>query len=673
MYPTNFSGPLLSDKKFFSELIDLNLSGLEEIKELLIKEDYKACRKVFAKFFKSYLEPNKYFKSSSGSLEGNTLDENGSYCLPTNEAIIEDAEKACRHYMVSCGTPSDFGENKVDWYSNPTYNGYKEWPWQLSRHAELSTLATAYSMTKNEKYAYACAELFDSWVKQAEAPAPLTGHGETLSWRTIECGIRQGGCWPYVIHTFYKTEAFNEDIITDWCKSVYEHAERLFTVHGGNNWLLMEMNGLAHIAVIYGFFKESSVWLKFACDTMSRELIKQVHPDGFQYELTTDYQHVAITTYGALLTLLTNYDIEPDKNFSSYVEKMIETYVHLAEPNMIVPDINDGMKYNAKGVVADYAHLFPENQLFKWVLSDKKEGTPPIKDHIFENAGLAVLRTGLTENDTWLFFDGGEFGAGHQHEDKLNLLMYADGKLILTEAGKYAYDASIESKYTLSTRAHNTVRVDNFSQCRRKNYKWKGEIDKISDLKYKLDSDIDVLYSFYNEGYGNKKGETSARHERKVLFIKNQKSLKPFAIAIDRLYGEEKDHLYGIMWHLDSNDLSMDKLNIKADTLNIFVSDEEFTSNELSLSVCRGQMYPEMQGFFCNSHNQKDYRPIYCAEYKVYGNELRIVTVLYPDGNEPCPIEKVIASKNTSDNDICLILKNGEKINLNEKEIAPEI
>ena len=189
----------------------------------------------------------------------------------------------------------------------------------------------------------------------------------------------------------------------------------------------------------------------------------------------------------------------------------------------------------------------------------------------------------------------------------------------------------------------------------------------------KLNNDIDVLSSFYNEGYGNKKGETSARHERKVLFIKNQKGLKPFAIAIDRLYGEEKDHLYGIMWHLDSDDLSMDKLNIKADTLNIFVSDEDFTSNELSLSVCRGQMYPEMQGFFCNSHNQHDYRPIYCAEYKVYGNELRIVTVLYPDGNEVCPIKKVIASKNTSDNDICLILENGETLSFNEKEIAPEI
>ena len=85
MYPTTFSGPLLSDKKFFSELIDLNLKGLEEIPGLLDKDDYKACRKVFAAFFREFLEPDKYFKSSAGNLEGNSMDENGSYRLPTND------------------------------------------------------------------------------------------------------------------------------------------------------------------------------------------------------------------------------------------------------------------------------------------------------------------------------------------------------------------------------------------------------------------------------------------------------------------------------------------------------------------------------------------------------------------------------------------------------------
>lgn len=672
MYSTksNFSGPLLSDREFFCELIDLELNGLESIKELIKTEDFKACRKVFAEFFRNYLEPEKYF-GSKNMVSEDKMSEDGSYTSLDDSETIEAAEKACRHYMVSCGVPSDFGDKKVDWYSNPTHNGYMEWPWQLSRHPELSALASAYSLTKNEKYAFACAELLDSWLKQAEAPEKMTPHGHTLSWRTIECGIRQGGCWPYVIHTFYKTEAFTDDLIVDICKSLYEHAERLYTVHGGNNWLLMEMNGLLHIAVIYRFFKDSKLWQDFAIETLNRELKKQVYNDGFQYELTTDYQHVAIGNYSDVLRLLLAYGIEPDKDMASYIEKMIEVYVYLSEPNKTVPDINDGMKYNAKEMVSRYISMFPENELFKWVISDGKEGKAPDYNHIFENAGLAVLRTGHSEKDTWVFFDGGEFGAGHQHEDKLNLLMYADGKLILTEAGKYAYDASRESKYTLSTRAHNTVRVDGLGQYRRKNYKWKGEIDKKSDLYYKAGENIDVLKAVYNEGYGNKRAETEAIHERTVLFVKKEKDLKPFLISIDRLQGvnENDIHTYGVLWHLDSENLSVNNLNIKADNLNLFVPETEFGLREISLSVCRGQFFPEVQGLYMRSHNQFDYRPIFCAEYKLTAQKARLVTVFYPDGNEVCPIKKVEASKNIEDTLITITLTNGEKLILDEKSL----
>ena len=655
-------GPLLTDKKFFTEIIDCTLKGLEDIPSYAQKEDFASCRRIFAEFFRNYLEPEKYFSAKTKGMVNN-MSKGGRYKDAEGDEIIEAAEKACRHYMVSCGIPSDFGENKVDWYSNPTHNNYMEWPWQLSRHPELNTLATAYTMTGNEKYAYACAELFDSWVKQAEAPAALTPHGDTLSWRTIECGIRQGGCWPNIIHSLYKTAAFTDDIITDWCKSVWEHGDRLYTVHGGNNWLLMEMNGLAHIGVIYGFFKESKEWLRFAIEVLDRELTRQVYPDGFQYELTTDYQSVAITNYSAVLRLLLAYGIEPNENTAAYIERMLEVYVHLTEPDGLVPDINDGMKYNTKEYISRYSAMFPQNEIFKWVLTDGKEGKAPEKDHIFKNAGLAVLRTGLTEDDTWLFFDGGEFGAGHQHEDKLNLLMYADGKLILTESGKYAYDASFMSKYTLSTRSHNTVRVDGMGQYRRKNYKWDGSINKISDLKYELSDGIDTLSAVYDEGYGNKRGETSARHERKVKFIKNIEGLRPFAVVFDRLYSEE-EHTYGILWHLDSENISCSGMDLRARTLNVMVPPAD--AEKVSLSICRGQQYPEIQGFFCKSHNQFDYRPIYCAEYKVKGKDVRFVTVLYPDGFLPNPIEGVKASFDVNDKGAVLLLKDGRRIAIEE-------
>ena len=84
----------------------------------------------------------------------------------------------------------------------------KEWTWQLSRHNDIKLLAHEYNKTKNEKLAYAAAELMDSWMKQAVCPdADCVGY-KTKCWRTIECGIRMGANWPYILFTFYKTPAF---------------------------------------------------------------------------------------------------------------------------------------------------------------------------------------------------------------------------------------------------------------------------------------------------------------------------------------------------------------------------------------------------------------------------------------------------------------------------------
>ncbi len=83
-------------------------------------------------------------------------------------------------FYVSVGVPCNFGaENQVDWVANPTYNGYGEWTWQLSRHNEWKILARVYRKTGDEKYAKACADLFESWVKQAVFPAP-GGYGDRM-------------------------------------------------------------------------------------------------------------------------------------------------------------------------------------------------------------------------------------------------------------------------------------------------------------------------------------------------------------------------------------------------------------------------------------------------------------------------------------------------------------
>ena len=77
------------------------------------------------------------------------------------------------------------------------------------------------------------------------------------------------------------------------------------------------------------------------------------------------------------------------------------------------------------------------------------------------------MRSGWERDARYLLLDVGPFGYGHQHEDKLNLLLHAYGRLLLAEGGNYAYDSSEMRRYVLSTRAHNTIRVDGHDQNRR--------------------------------------------------------------------------------------------------------------------------------------------------------------------------------------------------------------
>lgn len=651
---SNSYGPRLSDREFFLEKLDSGYPGMEEVRRPAEQGDFTAARQAFGDLFRRTLQPERFFS---------TLPEHGK--VTATQELLDKAEDACRHHMVSCGVASDFGEQPVDWFSNPTYNQYSEWTWQLSRHAELKTLAQAYRATEDERYASACAELFTSWARQATAPDPCSGF-ETLCWRTIECGIRMSLVWPEIIHSLYRSPAFTDDVLTDWCKSVWEHGDRLRRDYTRGNWLIHEVNGLAQIGVLYPFLADAGEWYAFALDKLTEELSLQVYPDGWQYELTTCYLAVVIRHYMSVLRVLVAYEKPVDPVFYSKIEQLLTVYIQLMRPDGHVPDLNDGDDMAVAPFVALYADLFPNNQLFRWLLSDGKEGTPPQESSIvFPYAGLAALRTGWEKDDTWVFFDGGPFGAGHQHEDKLSLLLYADGAYTLTEANRYAYDTSEMRRYVLSTRGHNTVRVDGQDQNRRKTYAWKKEdIARKSDLDYTLSPDCDRVSAVYDEGYGDGQ-DRDVTHSRRVLFLKQPgHGLQPFVIVVDRLTAKEQSHQYEWLWHLDSPTLKADGLKLQAGTLHVLVPDVPMET--ASLGVVRGQTFPEWQGWVCNSAIQMDYRPVYTAQYRLEAQNVRWVTVLYPDGGEACPIAAIEASLDCAEKTVTLRLKNGETWTISE-------
>ena len=381
------TGPLLDDVSFFHDCLNLDYEGMEDVKKAVETQNYEMAKKAMAEYIRKTLEPERLLSIPYEEPEN-------VYKYP-DESDAEACNRVKDHVMISVGVPCDYGKNqKIDWRANPTYNQYKEWTWQLNRHHELKMLAHEYNRTKNMEWAKLAAELFESWVKQAVYPGDVIGYA-TDCWRTIECGIRMGANWPYVLFTFFNTEPFTDDVLIHWYKSVWEHGHRLFHHSTQGNWLIMEMNGLAQIGILYPQFQQSSLWLETAFTRLSQELDRQIYPDGFQYELSTGYHDVVINNYQRLFEVAKAFDIPIPNEMLDKLALACEIDIKLMMPNGRLPDINDGKNEKSRDLLLPKSRMLPNNQKIRYIITAGQEGEAP--DYCSINlpySGFAVMRNG---------------------------------------------------------------------------------------------------------------------------------------------------------------------------------------------------------------------------------------------------------------------------------------
>lgn len=687
--PETEKGPLLTDEEFFHGCLNLDGPGMEEVRDFAGEGDYKKGRHALAALLRSELSGRKERFLAIPYEEPENV-----YKYPE-----ETDEEACRrlksHILISVGVPCDFGaDREIDWKANPTYNQYREWTWQLNRHHEWKMLAHEYNRTKDEAYAYQAAEFFESWVHQAVRPGEDVCGYDTECWRTIECGIRMGANWPYVLHTFFDTEPFTDDVLIDWYKSVWEHGNRLFRNRTHGNWLIMEMNGLAQIGILYPQFKQSKEWLETAFAALEEELGRQIYPDGFQYELSTGYHDVVINNYQRLILVARAFGVPVPEMMTERLTLACEIDVKLMMPNGRLPDINDGKMEESRKLLEPKLSLVKENgkEPILWAASGGEKGScPEYKSVALPYSGFFIMRNSWEADGVWALFDAAPFGRGHQHEDKLNLLIYAQGKYLLSEGGNYAYDDSKMRRYVLSSGAHNTVLVDGKGQNRRASYTWKEEeIQSLSGMRWGIGESCDWAEGCYDEAYGGdecvmwgragkngteslKTGKSAAsengvRHTRAVYFIKKTQGLNPFFIVSDRLVSDTA-HTYEFLWHVDSDNPVVAGNLADTEELAVSVSeraDNAGTTDQLlsqpskpSIEVIRGRETPNWQGFIATGTEQGMYREVNCISVRIPGSSVRVITVLYPHGAGETTVSRVTAGENIDDGDVEITFSDG--------------
>ena len=651
------AGPKTSVEEFFAKRVDTSVPSLSSIPALMEKGDVAGAEKVFADHVRATMPSDKIIDDWLGR----------KYSPAALSNLAARARTVMDYTLVSCHIPHHFADRKVDWLINPTPDKYKEWTRQLNRFDSVMPLGEYYVATRDEAAVPVWVDMTDSWIDQSPVPEQNVGSHATQNWRTIDASCRIGN-WNRLFPAFLRSPQLTDAFITRYCISVWEHGWRLRAHTTQGNWLLGELDALMQISAFHPYLRDAAEWGPYSRRRRNQEVAGQFYPDGFHYELTTAY-HGAVTLGSiALRKFYAKFGPE-STNLTGRIERMFDVYTRICRPNWKTPSINDGEEAPVDQWCALGHSLFPEREDFLWFATRGRLGDKPkFLSYAFPYAGAIIFRDSWGPDGIWAYMDASPYGRGHQHEDKLNFLLDAYGKTMLTEGGNYIYDDSPMRKYALSTRAHNTVRIDGCDQSQWRTYRWRNEdIDKKAEFEFATTPGRDRARASFTAGYGHR--GIMAAHDRTALFLKDVEGLAPFFVIVDRLTApDENRHRYEILWHLEESDLAITNATFTADFgdgVGLFAAT---SAPGAKITDKKGQEKPELQGWMpiWDAKPHKD-REIPTASVEgSFTNALRVVTLLYPYRGGECPVRGVMASDDPADTSFAILLADGTERALDE-------
>ncbi|MBI4560352.1 MAG: heparinase II/III family protein [Candidatus Hydrogenedentes bacterium] len=257
--------------------------------------------------------------------------------------------------------------------------------------------------------------------------------------------------------------------------------------------LALEREDLIDWSFGYGAFSPES---QSEHRSLRRTLAKHFNPDGAFWELCSGYHLYPLHHLCEVAVLSRNltrmdptrfpaerYDLTDRRNPDGWViRNALEWFVSLAMPDRTMPTIGDSMApragmtdyfttaeigyrhYDVRAV-GDYETLRAGKRAWAALLYGAPEivqrYTPFTSSNL--SSGWVSLRNEWNGNQVWVGLNALIKGGGHQHADRLSLVLYSQGKLLALEKATPYNEETTRELGTLSA-SHNTVTVDFASQ-----------------------------------------------------------------------------------------------------------------------------------------------------------------------------------------------------------------
>ncbi|MBD3244090.1 MAG: hypothetical protein GF331_26090 [Chitinivibrionales bacterium] len=542
---TAFTGPRLPETDFFA-LFDRGVAGLSSFFQAVDAGNHALARTRLAAYYRSRTDVPWEF-------DPHTIDNTVSY----NASIAGDAVEGT---VTVIGIPYTYPDSTIDWFYNVTEEradlaDNNEWQWQLNRHSFWPQLGRAWWHTADDRYADAFVNQLRSWIHDCPRP-DNAGNGPGSAWRTIDTGIRLSGSWAECWHRFLHAPSLTDDDLVLFLRSIVEQASHLRTHQTSGNWITHEMDGLYTVGGLFPELSAASEWRAFATGVLDTELDRQILPDGAQIELTTGYHYVTLDHSMNVYERASLFNLtgEMPDGYLDALERGYAYGIRLMAPDRTLPLFNDAWTNNVPYKTDAVRHCFPARADFAWCATDGAEGTPPAETSLLlPYAGNCVMRENWSDTANYLVMDAGLLGYGHVHYDKLNVVLWSNGRQILYDGGGGTYESSIWREYATSTFAHNTVNVDGLGQYSSTADRWAHVPDGHVPLVWESTDAYDFAAAVYDGGYGAP-DDSIARHKRQVLYLKPDL----FIVADFMIPSDQTAHEYEARWHVQTTDVSFD-------------------------------------------------------------------------------------------------------------------
>lgn len=337
--------------------------------------------------------------------------------------------------------------------------------WELNRLGHFLTLASAYSLTKNERYATEFWSQLKSWIDQ-------NPYGRGPNWNcAMEVALRAINLLA-AFETFRHSPTLDAATLRSFLQLQQQNANYIernleFSWLSTSNHYLSDVIGLTWLGLMLPELADSETWCEFFGEEMLEEMEKQVLPDGADFEASTGYHRFVTELFLYTFWLSSSNGVKIEEKYWTKLKQMLLYTRAYLRPDGFAPLIGD----TDSGQVLPFVHRRADDHAYLLEIGANVFNDPALADtqHVtsqaFPQAGTYIMRDG----DLYLCFNtsgAGINGRGsHGHNDALSIEVSAGGRAFIVDPGTYVYSADLAQRHEFrSTAYHSTVRIDGREQ-----------------------------------------------------------------------------------------------------------------------------------------------------------------------------------------------------------------